>query len=72
MNLFNKNPFAKTDTNTRIVGNNIQFDETKKLENIRESMNKLKYNNKNETVPVEDQTNIKEKIDNLKNLDRWK
>ena len=30
MNPFNKNPFAKT-TNTRIVGNNIQFDEKQKL-----------------------------------------
>ena len=73
MNPFNKNPFAKTNQNTHIVGNNIQFDEKKKLENIRENMNKLKFKNPNETVPVEDtQLNVKERIDNLKNIDRWK
>lgn len=72
MNPFNKNPFAKPNENTRIVGNNIQFDEKKKLENIRENMNKLKYN-PNQTVPGEtEQLNVKERIDNLKNLDRWK
>ncbi len=72
MNPFNKNPFAKT-TNTRIVGNNIQFDEKQKLENIRENMNKLKLNKPNETMPGENQQlNIKERIDNLKNIDKWK
>lgn len=71
MNTFSKNPFAKTNQNTHIVGKNIQYDEKKKIENIVENMNKIKYNR--ERVSVEDnQLNVKERIDNLKNLDRWK
>lgn len=70
MNTFNKNPFAKTK-NTQIVGNNIKFDEKKKIENIVENMNKLKYNK--EMVSEENnQLNVKERIDNLKNLDKWR
>ena len=42
MNPFNKNPFANKNTNTRIISNNINFNETQKIENIRENMNKIK------------------------------
>ena len=69
MNLFNKNPFANNNTNTKIVGKKINFDEKQKLENIRENMAKLKFQ-KPQEVPTE-QT-VKEKIDNLKNIDKWK
>ena len=45
MNPFNKNPFANKNTNTRIISNNINFNETQKIENIRENMNKIKFQN---------------------------
>lgn len=70
MNSFSKNPFAKT-RDTRIVGNNIKYDENKKIENIVENMNKLKYNSEKVSVE-ENQLSVKERIDNLKNLDKWK
>ena len=71
MNLFSKNPFAKS-TNTHIVGNNIKFDEKQKLENIKENMNKLKYQTnepqqkQNELKPQ----NLQEKIEFLRNLNK--
>ncbi len=72
MNPFNKNPFINKKE-TKIVGNNIQFDEKQKIENIRENMNKLKFNIQETKVPIEDnQQNVKDRIDNLKNLERWK
>jgi len=72
MNPFNKNPFVN-NTDTRIVGNNINFNEKQKLENIKEKMTKLKFQ-KPQEVPKEDSKipNVKDKIDNLKNLDKWK
>ena len=70
MNPFSKNPFEKKK-NTHIVGNNIKYDENKKIENIVENMNKLKYNSEKVSVE-ENQLSVKERIDNLKNLDKWK
>ncbi len=71
MNPFSKNPFAKSNQNTRIVGNKINFDEKKKIENIAENMNRLKYNR--EIVSTENnQLSVKDRIENLKNLDKWK
>ena len=71
MNPFSKNPFAKTNQNTRIVGNNIKYNEKKKIENIVENMTKLKYNSEKVSTE-ENQLSVKERIDNLKNLDKWK
>lgn len=71
MNIFNKNPFAKTNQNTRIVGNKINFDEKKKIENIAENMNKLKYNKERVSTENND-LSVKDRIENLKNLDKWR
>lgn len=73
MNPFNKNPFANKNTNTRIISNNINFNETQKIENIRENMNKIKLQNnqiKPEIKPEMKQPNLQEKIDFLRNLDK--
>ena len=76
MDLFNKNPFANNNANqTKIVGNNIQFDEKKKLENIRENMNSLKFPNLNKTNKVNPnqelkQTNLQERIETLRNINK--
>lgn len=73
MNPFNKNPFANKNTNTRIISNNINFNETQKIENIRENMNKIKFQNnqiKPEIKPEMKQPNLQEKIDFLRNLDK--
>lgn len=76
MNPFNKNPFANTNTNTKIVGNNIQFDEKQKLDNIRENMSKLKFPNQPQQPqkPVEqtpqNPQNLKERMDFLRKLDK--
>jgi hypothetical protein len=73
MNPFNKNPFANKNTNTRIISNNINFNETQKIENIRENMNKIKFQNnqiKPEIKQEMKQPNLQEKIDFLRNLDK--
>ena len=73
MNPFNKNPFTNKNTNTRIIGNNIQFNETQKLENIKENMTKIKFQNNEinqEIKPEIKQPNLQEKIDFLRNLDK--
>ena len=73
MNPFNKNPFANKNTNTRIISNNINFNETQKIENIRENMNKIKFQNnqiQQEIKPEMKQPNLQEKIDFLRNLDK--
>lgn len=71
MNPFSKNPFTKQNQ-PHIVGKNINIDENKKIENIKEKMMKLKYD-REERVSIENnQSNIKERIDNLKNIDKWK
>lgn len=67
MNLFSKNPFAKTNENTRIVGNKFQFDEKKKIETIKENMVKLQYQKEEYEEP-----NVNDKINNLKDLEKWK
>jgi len=73
MNPFSKNPFANKNTNTHIVGNKIQFDEKQKLENIKENMTKLKFQNKEEISQNQQlkQPNLQEKIDFLRKLDKW-
>ncbi len=71
MNPFNKNPFV-SNTNTKIVGNKINFDEKQKIENIKEKMAKLKYKASHEVPENTYQPSVKEKIENLKNIDRWK
>ena len=73
MNPFNKNPFENKNTNTRIISNNINFNETQKIENIRENMNKIKFQNnqiKPEIKQEMKQPNLQEKIDFLRNLDK--
>lgn len=75
MNPFNKNPFANTN-NTKIVGNNIHFDEKQKLDSIKEKMAKLKFQTTQEVPEEKPQNNQQEqsladKIDNLKNINRW-
>ena len=67
MNLFSKNPFAKTNENTRIVGNKFQFDEKKKIETIKENMVKLQYQKEEYEEP-----NVNEKINNLKDIEKWR
>ena len=72
MNPFNKNPFATKIEKTKIVGNNVQFDENKKIENIKENMIKLKLqnNNINELNQKKEQPNLQEKIDFLRNIEK--
>ena len=73
MNPFNKNPFTNKNTTTRIIGNNIQFNETQKLENIKENMSKIKFQNneiKQEIKSEIKQSNLHEKIEFLRNLDK--
>lgn len=73
MNPFNKNPFTNKNTNTRIIGNNTQFNETQKLENIKENMAKIKFQNNEriqEIKPEIKQSNLHEKIEFLRNLDK--
>ena len=71
MNPFQKNPFAKTNTNTHIVGNKIQFDEKQKIENIKENMNKLKFQNKAPEIKQETQNqNLQDRIDFLRNINK--
>lgn len=71
MNPFNKNPFIK-NTNSKIIGNNIQFDEKQKIEKIKENMLKIKLNNQQETIinNQTDQQNLQEKIDFLRNMEK--
>ena len=74
MNPFQKNPFANKNTTTKIVGYNKQFDEKKKLEDIKGNMVKLKYQKpiiKEEPVKRE-QLNVNQKVNILKNIDRYK
>lgn len=66
MNMFQKNPFIKK-TNTKIVGNIKIPSEKEKISNIKETMNKLKYQLKEENIKP---LTTKEKVDILKNLDR--
>jgi len=73
MNLFQKNPFAN-NTQTRIVGKNINIDEKQKIENIKKTMLNLKFqknepkiDNQNQTIS---QPSTKEKIDILRNINR--
>lgn len=68
MNLFSKNPFANKNTNTRIVGKNIQFNETQKIETIKENMAKIKFEKK-ENNEIK-QPNLQEKIEFLRNMDK--
>ena len=73
MNPFNKNPFANKNTNTRIVGNNIQFDEKNKIQKIKENLANLKLqhqdlNKNNEEIK---QPSLQEKIEILRNLNKW-
>lgn len=78
MNPFNKNPFANSNTpSTKIVGNNVQFNEKQKLENIRENMAKLKFQNHTPQTPQPEQPNqqvnsqnLKEQMDFLRKLDK--
>ena len=75
MNLFNKNPFANksVNPNTKIVGNNVQFDENKKLENIRENMAELKIQGMKpnpEITKETPQSNLQERIETLRNLNK--
>lgn len=66
MNMFQKNPFIKK-TNTKIVGNIKIPSEKEKISNIKETMNKLKYQLKEENIKP---LTPKEKVDILKNIDR--
>ena len=72
MNPFSKNPFTNKETNTHIVGKNITFDENQKIENIKENMAKLKFQNNQESKLNQEtkQIDLKEKIDFLRNLDK--
>jgi hypothetical protein len=72
MNPFNKNPFTNKNSNTHIVGNKIQFDEKQKLENIKENMTKLKYQNEEQKLNNQQlkQPNLQEKIDFLRKIDK--
>ena len=77
MDLFNKNPFANksVNPNTKIVGNNVQFDEKKKLENIRENMADLKLKGLKPNSEIQQkqeikQTNLQERIETLRNLSK--
>ena len=67
MNQFSKNPFANKEPNTHIVGKNIKFDEKQKIEKIKENMIKLQFQNQEQNLK---QTNLKEKIDFLRKLDK--
>lgn len=77
MNLFSKNPFASKNSNTRIVGNNVTFDEKQKLENIKENMAKLKFQNSDlgkndleENVKSESSNDLKSRIDFMRNINK--
>ena len=72
MNPFSKNPFANKETNTHIIGNNIKYDENQKIENIKENMSKIKFQNTQEVKQNQEikQTELKEKIDFLRKLDK--
>lgn len=75
MNPFQKNPFINKETTAKIVGYNKQFDEKKKIEDIKENMTKLKYAKpitndepKQEQKPL----SFKERVDLLKNINKYK
>lgn len=77
MNLFNKNPFTNTNTNTKIITKTTVLDEKQKLDNIRENMTKLKFPNQPQQPqqkPVEqtpqNPQNLKERMDFLRKLDK--
>lgn len=72
MNPFQKNPFV-SNSNSKVVGYNPEFDEKKKIENIRENMAKLKFlkptvseNNKKEEITL----SVNDKVNLLKNINK--
>lgn len=67
MNPFQKNPFVK-NKETIIKGYNPKLDEQNKLENIKLNMTKLKYEEKT-NIPT---PNLQQRINNLKEMDKWK
>lgn len=69
MNPFNKNPFIK-NTNSKIIGNNIQFDEKQKIEKIKETMLKTKLIDNEQEKKISNQPNLQEKIEFLRNMDK--
>jgi len=75
MNPFQKNPFVNRESTTRIVGYNKQYDEKKKIENIKENMTKLKFARPITIVePKQEKKTLSfnEKIDLLKNINKYK
>ncbi|MBP3920298.1 MAG: hypothetical protein J6D28_01905 [Bacilli bacterium] len=73
MNSFQKNPF-KVNSSTKIVGYSKQFDDKEKISNIKMTMSKLKFqkpvvNNQDDRVKP---LGINEKVDILKNMNRYK
>lgn len=73
MNPFNKNPFLNKNTQTKIIGNSIRPNENDKIASIKENMIKLKQQNLNkQNEPKEiKQPNLQQKIEFLRNLDKW-
>lgn len=67
MNGFQKNPFINSNKQTKIVGFNKLPSEKQKLENIKNNMTTLKYQKPQETKTY----SVNEKVDVLKNLDRF-
>ena len=78
MNPFNKNPFANTTTNTKIITKTTIPSEKQKLDNIRENMTKLKFPNQPQQEqpqkPVEqtpqNPQNLRDRMDFLRKLDK--
>ena len=67
MNGFQKNPFVNSNKPVKIAGCNKLQSEKQKLENIKNNMTTLKYQK-----PQESKTyTVNEKVDVLKNLDRF-
>jgi hypothetical protein len=67
MNPFQKNPFVK-NKETIIKGYNPKLEEQNKLENIKLNMTKLKYE-KPTNIP---NPSMQQRINNLKEMDKWK
>ena len=72
MNQFQKNPF-QNNSKTKIVGYNKIMDEKTKIQNIKENMMKLKYTKPTQKEKItETNLNHNQKVDILKNLDRFR
>lgn len=72
MNQFQKNPF-QNNSKTKIVGYNKIMDEKTKIQNIKENMMKLKHTKPTEKEKItETKLNYNQKVDILKNLDRFR